>query len=206
MNKALKKELEEYKKKEGKEMNDQENKETSNRIKKRIQDKLVAFAIIRRSCSKRYKGLQLKLQNDFLMGRNEYPTNIPDVLKILNNYKSEYPTSTRASEQSARITRNNNVNQNLSISQTNGNQIQAMYLRGTNRSFFPDITCRRCNVRGHYQTHCPIATNERGTMMPNQNTTPSSATNTQMNLVRVRLLLQLQMKKVVQQTMLLMRR
>ena len=178
LNKALKKELEEYKKKEGKEMNKQENKETSNRIKKRIQDKLVAFAIIRRSCSKRYKGLQLKLQNDFLMGRNEYPTNIPDVLKILNNYKSEYPTSTRASEQSARITRNNNVNQNLSISQTNGNQIQVMYLRGTNRSFFPDITCRRCNVRGHYQTHCPIATNERGTMMPNQNNTPSSATNT----------------------------
>ena len=61
------------------------------------------------------------------MGRNEYPTNILDVLKVLNNYKSKYPTSARTSGQNVWIIdANTNANVNLSTSQTNGNQIQVL--------------------------------------------------------------------------------
>ena len=37
-----------------------------------------------------------------------------------------------------------------------------MFLRATNNSFFPNITCRFCAIKGHYQSHCPVAINAEG--------------------------------------------
>jgi len=39
---------------------------------------------------------------------------------------------------------------------------EVFFLRATNNSFFPEITCRLCGIKGHYQTHCPVAKNEAG--------------------------------------------
>ena len=48
------------------EMDEVEIKEHMERINKEIKNRIIAMAIIKRSCSKLYQTLKLKLQNDFL--------------------------------------------------------------------------------------------------------------------------------------------
>ena len=162
----------EHKIKSKSEMDEVELKEHTERINKEIKNRIIAMAIIKRSCSKRYQTLKLKLQNDFLLGGNNYPTSIPGALKLLNNFKCESPMSSSENTQESR----GRNNRNNSVLPGDESQVQVNYLRGTNRAFHPTVTCRRCNIRGHYQQFCPVATNERGTMIPTRSSTSTTST------------------------------
>ena len=76
-----------------------------------------------------------------------------EVLKILNNYQPEW-TPPSASGSTPPPTGNSgtgnsapNNRPSISFLQSNGNQ-QVNYLR---------VTCRACSLKGHYQSHCPVA-------------------------------------------------
>jgi len=58
--------------------------------KKALKEEIVAMAVLKRADRKRYRNLQTGLNNSYLLGKNDYPTNIPDILKVLNNYKCKW--------------------------------------------------------------------------------------------------------------------
>ena len=157
--------LNEYKQTNNKEMPEKDKSDELARIKGIIQEKIISMAIIKRSCTKRYKTLKVDLQNSFLKGRDDYPTTIEDALHLLNNYKCEKTTESNARSRSAATS---------FMQMTGGANIEIKFLKGTNGSFFPEVICRRCGMRGHYQSRCPIAINERGTRMVLTPTTEGS--------------------------------
>ena len=67
-------------------MTEEEKKETGNIIRKQLQEEILAMTIIKRADKKRYGSLQISLKNNYLLGNNKYPTTVPDILKILNNF------------------------------------------------------------------------------------------------------------------------
>jgi len=136
----------------------EEETETEKLIRKRLDEEILAMAIMKRADKKRYGPLLKKLSNEYLLGNNNYPNNVADVLKLLNNYQPEVPTSGRAEENNSTTDTSQSTglasSSTVSFLQTNGHQVK--YLRGTNNSFFRNITCRFCGLKGHYQTHCPV--------------------------------------------------
>ena len=152
-----------------------EKESEKERIQTEIKEKILAMAIIKRSCQKRFKELMVHCKNEFLFGKDIYPTTTAEVLKLLNNYECNNPT-TNDSRNTGRSRGSSNTN--VSFLQSNGSNVQVEYLRGTNRSFHPSVTCRRCGIKGHYHVQCPVATNERGSMLPNSESSSSSSNST----------------------------
>ena len=137
-------------------------------VRKALKEEILAMAIMKRASPVKYGPLQKNLRNSYLLGKNEYPTNVADVLKVLNNYTPEYkpgdvpsddsPSRTSSTNQGADVgTVNTTGTTSVSFLQANGTVHKVKYLRGTNNSFFKAITCRICKFKGHYQTHCPVA-------------------------------------------------
>ena len=54
-----------------------------------MEEEIEAFAIFKRADKKRFGNLQIKLKNNYLLGRNEYPTTIQELTKLLKNYEQE---------------------------------------------------------------------------------------------------------------------
>ena len=133
---------------------DEELLELKKLEKKKIHDEIVAMALIKRSDKKRFGNLQIQLKNSFLLGKNEYPTTIPDVLKVLNNYKQEWKGHVNPNR--------TETSQGVNLLQSANNEMSVPYLRGTNNKFFSHITCRLCGYKGHFQSHCPVAINSEG--------------------------------------------
>lgn len=126
-------------------------------IKKRLQEEIVATAIMKRADKKRYGNLQIQMKNNFLMGNDMYPTSVADVIRILDNYEKEWPVSSKpsGSNEGKEISKRTGVAFALSQGKK-----KIHYLKGSNNSFFPAITCNICGVKGHYQSHCPVCTQE----------------------------------------------
>ena len=156
---------------DGEVVNDTDKKEMRERFKKILKDEILAMVILKRACSRRFKELITHCKNEYLLGRNIYPTSTSDLLKVLNNYEVQHPVQQARNE---RRTSNSNIN-TVSFLQSSGNNIEVKYLRGTNRSFNPSVICRRCFVKGHYQSQCPVAINDRGSMLPIQSSDGSSS-------------------------------
>ena len=55
--------------------------------KKKLADKTKAMIIFKRLDKKRYGNLQNDRHNSYLCGKDEYPTNVPELLKLIDNYK-----------------------------------------------------------------------------------------------------------------------
>jgi hypothetical protein len=136
-------------------MSDDQVKEQTAIAKKALKEEIVAMVVLKRADKKRYGNLQISLKNSYLLGKNDYPTNVPDMLKVLNNYQAEWTPSTAPPA----APRSGGRNSYSFLQSTAG---EVFFLRATNNSFFPDITCRLCGIKGHYQTHCPVATNAAG--------------------------------------------
>jgi len=151
------------------EMPEDQVKEHTAIAKKALKEEIVAMAVLKRADRKRYGNLQTGLKNSYLLGKNDYPTNIPDVLKVMNNYKSEWTPGT--SQQPAARTGGRS---SYSFLQSTAGEV--FFLRATNNSFFPEITCRLCGIKGHYQTHCPVAKNEAGEEIASRPGTERSGT------------------------------
>ena len=142
---------------------EEEIKEKRRLIKKSIQDEILAMVIIKRADKRRFGNLQIELKNSFLLGKNDYPTTVPEALKILNNYKPVWSTNARHGDtnNSARNVPNQ-VNSGVTFLQAQGSSFNIEYLRGSNGSFFSNVTCRLCGLKGHYQSNCPVVTNANG--------------------------------------------
>ena len=85
------------------------------------------------------------------------------MLKVLNNYSLKLlPTR----------------NSKSSLLQSSSALVQFKFLCTSNDTFFPNIECQLCNIKGHYQTHFPVATNNEGASIypPNQETQNISTT------------------------------
>ena len=50
-------------------------------------------------------------------------------------------------------------------------------MRSTRNTFHPHITCQLCAIKGHYQTHCPVAINAKGAGITTENQ-PDQGTGT----------------------------
>ena len=72
--------LKDYESDQGSPMSEEKKSEESTRITNIVKEKVLSMAMIKRSCTKRYRTLKINLQNSYLTGRNEYPTTIADAL------------------------------------------------------------------------------------------------------------------------------
>ena len=148
----------------GEQVNETEKENEKKRLKKIIKDEIFAMITLKRVCQRRFRELITHCKNEYLLGKNIYPTSTPDLLKVLNNYESDHTMTPLKNGR-----RNKGPNHNgVTFIQASGSNLEVQYLRGTNRSFIPTIVCRRCLVKGHYQSQCPVATNDRGSMIPIQ--------------------------------------
>ena len=73
-----------------------EKNELKTIAKKSLKEQILAMAILKRADKRRYGNLKIGLKNDYLLGKNNYPTTIADLLKVMNNYTPEWtpPTAT----------------------------------------------------------------------------------------------------------------
>jgi hypothetical protein len=129
----------------------EETEEINDLIKKALKEEILAIALLKRADKKRYGNLQIGLNNSYLLGHNKYPKTVADVLKVLNKYKPKWtpPTATPPSTGSNDGSSGDSSRpSDISFLQANGNH-QVKYLRGTNDTFFRQITCRTCGLNGH---------------------------------------------------------
>eukprot|EP00557_Chaetoceros_sp_GSL56_P002970 CAMPEP_0176488714 /NCGR_PEP_ID=MMETSP0200_2-20121128/6868_1 /TAXON_ID=947934 /ORGANISM="Chaetoceros sp., Strain GSL56" /LENGTH=957 /DNA_ID=CAMNT_0017885739 /DNA_START=340 /DNA_END=3216 /DNA_ORIENTATION=- len=155
----------------GMEMPDSMVCEQTRLIKKKLRDEIIATAILKRADKKRYGNLQIQMKNSFLMGNNIYPSTVPDVLRILDNYEKEWPSNSKP-----QATENNTEKKRTGVAFTlsQGGAITS-YLRGTNNSFYPAITCNICGIKGHYQSHCPACDKEGSKLEEGEKKTAEAA-------------------------------
>ena len=125
----------------GTSLTDPELKIVRVRLQKVIQEEIMSLIILKKADKKRYANLQESLANSYLIGRDEYPTTLGAVLKLLNNY-----------------TDGNKTRGGVSFLQSSAPAEASVpvvaYAKGSNKSFYPEITCRICGLKGHFQTHC----------------------------------------------------
>jgi hypothetical protein len=95
--------------------------------KKALKEVIVAMAVLKRADKKRHGNLQISLKNSYLLGKNDNPTNIPDMLKVLNNCKSEWTPGT------AQPTAARTGGRNQSYLQSTAGEV--FFMRATNNSF-----------------------------------------------------------------------
>ena len=72
----------------GQDMEDDIERELKIMLEKEIKEALLAKTILKRADDKRYSHLQKELANSYLLGKDDYPKTVSEVLKILNNYKN----------------------------------------------------------------------------------------------------------------------
>ena len=122
------------------------------------------MAVLKRADKRRYGNLYNSLKNSYKLRKNIYPETIPDVLRVLNNYRMECtPITTHPTTPPVKVPGSPGTggrNSAVSSLQLSGHRVS--FLRDTNNSFFPEIPCLLCEIKGLYQTHCQVAMNDIG--------------------------------------------
>ena len=150
----------------GTEMSEDDSREKKSLIKRGMKEYIIAMAVLKRADPNRYGALQQGLKNDFLLGNDQYPEMIPEMLKLLDNYKN--PNPVQDTNRGANTGRNDGRATGVSFLQTaDGTEVN--FLRGANNSFFPDIVCNKCRCTGHYMADCPVARDNTGASLPGGN-------------------------------------
>ena len=157
---------EQFREENSTDMTEIEENEARKLTKGFLKDEIIAMTVLKRADKRRYGNLQIGLKNSFLLGKNDYPTTLPNVLNLLNNYVPEWTGQpTPALPGTERGTTNESGGGNgtratsVSFLQASG----ISFLKRTNNSFFSTISCRLCETKGHYQQQCPVATDTNGT-------------------------------------------
>jgi hypothetical protein len=94
------------------------------------------------------------MKNSYLMGNDLYPMTVSDVLRVLDYYEKEWTGNLKAAPMPTPTTTRKT---GAAFTMMAGG-VKLEYLRGSNNSFFANITCNLCKIQGHYQSHCPVAT------------------------------------------------
>ena len=152
----------------GKEMTDDEKEEAKKKLRSALKQEILSMAIIKRADKRRFGTLQTELKNAYLLGHENYPVTIPGVLKVLNNYEATIPPGSPATPSTPSSTPSGSV----SFLQMDGQPVK--YLKGTNGTFHRQITCRLCNLKGHYQSHCPVVNSSGNPFGSGSTPAPSS--------------------------------
>lgn len=147
-----------YKKTHGSELTQEERDKQVRLTKKKLREEIMATAILKRADKRRYGNLLIHMKNNFLMGNNLYPSTVADVLRILDNYEKEWPGGAKPNNGSGKDGNVPPPKKTGVVFALAGGDMKLTHLRGTNNSFFANITCNLCQVKGHYQSHCPVAT------------------------------------------------
>ena len=71
-------------------MSDNEIKGLKTITKRALREDIISMAVLKCANKKQYGNIQISLKNTYLLGSNDYPNTIPDVLKVMNNYKPEW--------------------------------------------------------------------------------------------------------------------
>ena len=109
-------------------------------MKKALKEEILTMTILKRANKQQYGNLQISLKNNNLLGKNDYPVTISDLLKVMINYAPKWtllPSNNSTSGTSVNIilNRENNTNTiSILFLQANGT-LQVRYLRGTNNLF-----------------------------------------------------------------------
>ena len=67
-------------------MNAPTEKESEEIEKRKLKKRIMVIAVLKRADKKRFGNLQIGLKNKYLLGIDEYPISIGDLLKVLNHY------------------------------------------------------------------------------------------------------------------------
>jgi hypothetical protein len=170
----------EHEKSKGSPLDNDETQEIKSNVKKALKEQILAMTILKRADKRRYGNLQIGLKNDYLLGKNDYPVTISDLLKVMNNYTPEWTPPSANDNTSSTPTNatpnaeSSNGTPSVSFLQANGT-LQVRYLRGTNNSFFRKITCSICKMKGHYPSHCPVVNSSGNPMGSGPGTNGNSA-------------------------------
>jgi hypothetical protein len=109
-------------------------------------DKKVTYGILVHADRGRYSKLIEEIENDYLMGNNNYPKTPTEAYNLLVNYKNY----------------NNTNKQNI----PGGLDQVAFVAEGkrlkANNKEHPHIQCFKCKKYGHYKSNCPDAGNSTG--------------------------------------------
>ena len=138
-------EKEKYKHLNGKDMDTDTEKEMEVVEKRKLKERIMTMTVLKRADKKRFGNLQIGLKNKYLLGIDEYPTSIGNLLKILNHYKPEWSQATAGpgvNPGTAHTSRPSTPMQGTSFFQANGCTVR--FLRGKNNSFHPGIVCCLC--------------------------------------------------------------
>ena len=149
LNDRLDESKDEYRRANRSEMDPTRTAEERSIIKKQLKEEILAMAIIKRADKRRYGSLQATLQNSYLFHDDKYPKTVADTLKVLNNYTQDSipPTNSghaaggggRSGGSSTRGDGNGTGSGGIAFLQTTGGQCS--FLKGTDGSFHPDLTC-----------------------------------------------------------------
>ena len=82
-------------------------------LENEIKKSLLAMTILKRADNRRYGSLQKELSNSYLLGKDDYPKTVAEVLKIMNNYKNTAPEEPKENKSMSPTS-------NVSFLQTNG--------------------------------------------------------------------------------------
>jgi hypothetical protein len=113
--------------------------------REQIVDKKVVYGILVRADRNRYGKLIEEIENDYLMGNNNYPKTPTEAYNLLVNYKN-YNTNKR--------TIPGGLDQVACVAE--GKRLK-------NNTEHPHIQCFKCKKYGHYKSNCP----ETGTTRTN---------------------------------------
>ena len=110
------------------------------------------------------------MSNDYLQGVDKFPTSVSEAIRILTNYKQPFvanPNRFGARSGSPRPGGGGTGNEggrsrSVSFLQASGSNFEVKYCKGSNGSFYPNIVCRLCGIKGHYKSDCPICKDETG--------------------------------------------
>ena len=111
-------------------------------IKARIKERIMTHAALKQSDKKKYGNLQIKLHNDYLIGKDDYPRSEASMLNLLNNWKQEWVDNRPPGQQHRRSpSPHPRAYRNAVSFLQAGDGPTINFLKGTNGSFYPRITC-----------------------------------------------------------------
>ena len=103
---------------------------------------------------KTYGKMLADLENQHLLGNNQYPNNINDAFNMLLNYKPPPGSATRSTQ-----VEESEGGYGVAFAQT------VNTIAGDDGIVHEEITCYNCNNKGHYSSNCPNKNKTNGEVM-----------------------------------------
>ena len=116
-------------------------------------ERYLAVAFLLSANCTQYVKLIEDLENNYLQGRNNYPTTVTSAYHLITNWKQDPRNVMRSLGQVGNLgvsftTTTEGTNNNSGVTLTNAS-------KSGPRASKAHITCHKCNIKGHYANKCP---------------------------------------------------